>query len=742
MENAEAQNKVMYRHRTEVGTVGMSIILNKYFMSILCFMASLGATQWGLDLLGLDLNNFSVLMIPLGITAMLFVILSFRKRDITNGIVLLIMGMAQLTNTISTFAFNDPGLSWQQTFFVIGFATATFIYHSRGQNDKYPSALLCLTILVSAAPFEYANMLSAAGYWICGMSYFISASRRIHTYCVKKDSSEMSLLHVNDRQDKYYTMLFNTAGILSFSILAMFLCVYTFEGSDSTTLFIVKIVISTITMIFGLQSITHGIIDEGIMMFTTSLNMFIFSVMYIINYPEPILLSILTSIINLFLAFKFLQERKKYIFAIISMILFVVFIMEFFFIYAKHMQTALMLLKMVTGTLAICSWIEYETGIKPIGFMARLNEKFSFNTSQIQNKSNMAPWVTLGLLLLWMGLNHMPFLFGMDIDMDMVYMVTILLSIIPLMFVKTLFNECRMTDAIFVFMVSASLLIISVTKMAYEDTLPSMAYIMFFMALGFCLIIFLKRRDRLMSIAAIAIIASYLESSITHDPFSLFSGITYTIAGFMMMFDILLTMFIGDKWKNYLLGNIDRVREKNTPVLTMVPFIMYLISLICLLFTFNDANSGFSILNIFLSLVVLVASFYCVINGDVFSFPVVLMIAVIAITDSVAFLMGLEESYYIYSPMIIIGFICAPTYLTRGRLLLGISCLACSILTVIALISSLPILIWIGFGLFGLVSYLYAVNMWFMHEMGKNLSNKLLFRDLYKGTATSEPTRE
>lgn len=732
MENAQADNKLVYKHRTELGTKAMSAVLNKYIMGMLCFMASLGASQFGLDLLGLDSNNFNVLMIPLAISSMLFVVLSFQNRDITGGIVLLVMGMSQLTNTVSALAFDAAGFTWQQIFFTAGFAVASYIYYTRKQIDTIPCALLCITILLSSLLNEHGSLVTTVGYWLCGSLYFVSASYRIYRHCVKKEVGDYMLIHMDESKLKYDDMLFNTAGIISFAILSMFLCFYIFDGSTSVTLYIVKLVISSITLIFGLFSITHGFVDEGLLMFSTSLNMFIFSFMFLAGFPEPLFLSILTSMINLFLAFKFLQDRKKYIFALMSMMLFVVFILEFFFTYARYMEVFLLVVRVLSGLIALCSWVEYETGSFPISFISTLRERFFSSNKHVNRGMDMTPYVTSGILLLWMGFNYILYNMNTLFDMSAFLMVSIILSIPPLIFVKSMLKESKISEAMLTFVITTSTLIISVTELIYGEKLPDLTYTMFFMAAIICMITFLKRRNIPMSLASLSLIFSFIMQIVFVNPYTITSGILYIISGTILMSDTFLDVFIGDKLNKHIFRNdVGALVHRSDPVLAIVPFMMYLMSLTCLMFTFEDATAGFCTLNIFLSIILLLSSFYCMMHGDAYSMPVVLMVSVIALTDSFAFIMNAGDSYIIYTPIIIIGLISAPSYLTNGRVALGVTCLLCGILTLIGIMASSWLFVWIGFGILGLISFIYAVNMWLAHDIGIRPLKTFLFRDLY-----------
>lgn len=731
MENAHARPKLRYDHRTELGTEAMSVILNKFLMCLLCFMASLGSTQWGLDMLNLNVNNFNVLMIPLGITAMLFVMLSFRNRDITNGIVLLFLSMSQMTNTISRLAFDSAGFTWQQVFFVFGFAVAAYIYHTRKQIDAYPCAILCITIVLSTFIHGFGHQIACVGYFACGTLYFISASHRLYYHCVKKVPGEFLAIHLNDPSETYDEMLFNTAGIISFSILAMFLCFYILDGSDAITLHIVKMVISTITLIFGLYSLTHNIIDEGLLMFCTSLNMFIFSLMYLIGYPEPVFMSVITCAINLSLAIKFLRKNKKLIFAIIALALAIIFLLESIFIYVKYMEVALMFLRVLMGTVALLSWIEYETGRTPFKMVSNIRKKFLLTTKHEDNKNDMTPYLTSGILLLWMGSNYILYNFDSMFNMDLYYMVSLILSTLPIMFIRSIFNECRTSNGIMIAIIAISTFVISLTKLTYMESIPNVTYFIFFIGSAVCMMIFMKLRDFPMFFLSLTMVVTYLIKSIIQNPLAISSGLLYILSGTLLMSDVFLTVALGDKWQKKM-AHRDRQREWfSNPVLTTTPFVMYLVGLICLMFTFENPTFGFCMLNLALAAVLIVTAFLELMNGDVYSFPLVLMMTVIAVTNSFATLMDAGSSYIIYVPIVIIGLISAPSYIINGRIPLGITCLVCGTLTLLGIVANLDFFLKLGFTILGVVSLIYATNMWFANDLGRCFSRTFLFRDLF-----------
>ena len=119
------------------------------------------------------------------------------------------------------------------------------------------------------------------------------------------------------------------------------------------------------------------------------------------------------------------------------------------------------------------------------------------------------------------------------------------------------------------------------------------------------------------------------------------------------------------------------------------------------------------------------------VRGDTFSFPFVLMIVVVAITDSISYILDLETSYFIYAPIVLIGLISAPTYIKNGRGFLGFSSIICSMLMLIGTFIGDWMLFWIGFGIIGLISFLYAINMWLDCDFGWCPSKRLRFKDLY-----------
>lgn len=709
----------------------MSIILNKFIMSMICLMASLGATKQGLEFLGLTNHGFEALMIPLAISALLFVMLSFRNRDITGGIVLLLISMSQLTNTVTSLAFDSPGITWQQVFFVIGFGAAAYIYHKRGQGDKYSASVICLTLLFSTLFSDYSDQICGIGYLLCGMMYFMSASQRLYIYCVKKEPTKYLNQHMDETQDEYERMLFGTAGLLCFSILSLFICYYIIDGSESTTLQIVRIVISGVTLVFSLYSIKHGIIDEGVMMLCTSLNMLVFSIAALSGLSEPLIFNVLTSIIDLFLTFKFLQNRKTYVFALISMALFVIFIMEFFFAYAEYMEAVLLLLKILTATVAICSWIEYETGNSPIQFISKITEKYSFTPEHLVHGRDLTPLVTSGILLLWLGSNHILNSLELHVDEEIFSIVGLLLSILPLAYVKNLFLECRVSEGMLIFTICISTLTMSLTEIFYGEVLPDITFSVFSMVAMICFIMFVRHRNIPMCCASLALLFSFMVNTITGDMFRLSSGILYVIAGSFMMYDTFLVMFLGERWEIRLFRIRPDISNNTDPLFAIVPFFMYLSSLTCLLFTFEEPNTGFCILNIILAVVALIASFNCMVRGDAYSFPFVLMISVIAITDSFSFILGAEDSYFIYTPIILIGLLSAPSYLKNGRFLLGMGSMTCGILMLIGSLINVWMFVWIGFGILGVISFLYAINMWFDNDFGWCPIKALRFGDLY-----------
>ena len=745
MDGIVESNRLRYHHRIELSSRAICIIFNKFLLSLLCLMASLGSTQHGLNILGLTSDSFGLLMIPLAIVSLLFVMVSFHNRDITGGMVLMIVSMLQLINTISSMAFGTPGLSWDQLFFIIAFAAAAYIYWKRGQVDRFPLYLMCLVMVASVLVPAYYEHISGIGYLTCGIMYFSSASRRLYRYCVKKERDEHLDIHIFDSKEEFERMLFGTAGLLSFSILSLFMCYYIIGGVEAITLYTVKIIISVITLMFGLYSINHKMIDEGVMLFCTSLNILVFSIAYLADFGTPIVLSVLTSLINLFLAFKFLQDRRTYILALVSMVLFVIFVMEFFFVYAKYMEAALLLLKIVTGIMAICSWIEYETGKPPVKFIVKIMDDFSLRPRVVSQTRDMTPLVTAGILLLWLGVNYILHNMNLHLDDDLFSFVGILLSILPLAYVSNLFMEFRVSEGMLIFTICSSTMVASISKLFYEGALTDFTYYSFFLVASICFLIFIKKRNIPMCCASLALLSSYLVNIITGNMYPLSSGILYVVSGLFLMYDTFLVVLFGDRFKG-LLRNFYEVPNHNgvNSVVSTVPFVFYVLSLTCVLFTFEDSSSGFCVLNIFFGFIALVVSFNCMVRGDTYSFPFVLMIVVVSVTDSFSYIMGLDITYFAYAPIVLIGLILAPTYIKNGRCLLGVGCVICGSLMLIGTLIGEWMLFWVGFGIIGLISFIYAINMWLDCDLGWRPFKGFRFMDLYsiKGKDADMPDSE
>ena len=74
-------------------------VLGKFMLSILCFMASLGTAEWGLDFLGMDSFSLNYATFPIALGVMVLAGICMSHGIITDSIVMLMFAVSQ---TIST----------------------------------------------------------------------------------------------------------------------------------------------------------------------------------------------------------------------------------------------------------------------------------------------------------------------------------------------------------------------------------------------------------------------------------------------------------------------------------------------------------------------------------------------------------------------------------------------------------------------------------------------------------------
>ena len=690
-------------------------VLGKFMLSILCFMASLGTAEWGLEFLGMDSLSLSYATFPIALGVMILAGVCMSHGIITDSIVMLMFAVSQTISTITYFSLDSDANEFINLFFVIGFFMATYIYHVRNQVSKYPVSILAVTMVLTAL-LGYHGILGTIGYYAAGILFFFQATYSLYIYYVHGTINTMLLGHVTDDRETYSHTLVGTAGVLSFSILSMVLCYYVLDGSHSAPFYVMKLILALVVMMFAFYAISHGVFGEGFLMLGISINITLFSFMHLFHLHATVLLSLLTSLLYLPLVYRFIKEGDKLL-AMTSLLLFLIFFLEGLTDYAQYIEVLVLVLKVISCVLAMCAWVEAEAGRKLLSFIHIHHHHEVDETMDHRLFGTVNTYVTLGFLQVWTGSIVLAMSAGITDHIVDEFYIVIILSLISLLFVGNMFRNNMVSEGILLFVMNIYILS-SAILMVTEGSVPRVGYMMFVVAAIISFVVFCIRRNVNMAVTALALIVSYTMGSFDGTSSGTISGIMYVLAGSLLVFRSMLGVLFGKAGYKYLFAHDDRMDRGDTDSVALVPFSLFLVSMMCFLITLSDVNTGFNVVGLLISVISLYLGIVCVSRGDIMYFLLVLMVSMFTFTICATNLMGGSLLLTSLAPLVVLGLIISPVYYRIGWKVVGVSCMVSSILMAIGALFDVTMVLNIGFNILGIVLMLYALNLWVSHDIG------------------------
>jgi hypothetical protein len=258
----------------------------------------------------------------------------------------------------------------------------------------------------------------------------------------------------------------------------------------------------------------------------------------------------------------------------------------------------------------------------------------------------------------------------------------------------------------------------SAILMVTNGSVPQVGYMMFVVAAIVSFVVFCIRRNVNMAITALALIVSYAMGSFNGDSSEVLSGVMYVLAGSLLVFRSMIGILFGKPGYRYLFTHDDRMDRGDTDSVAMVPFSLFLVAMMCFLITRSDANMGFNVIGLLISVISLYLGLICVSRGDIMFFLLVLMVSMFTFTICATNLVGGSLLLTSLAPLVVLSLIISPVYYRMGWKILGVSCMVSSIEMAVGALFNVNAVLNMGFGLLGLVVLLYTLNLWISHDLG------------------------
>jgi hypothetical protein len=264
------------------------------------------------DFVILDSSTYAFTRLVFAVIVLIFSFIALYKRTITEGILLLLSGVSSLIFVLSEISLGIAGFSITYLFFTIAFLICAGIFLSRHQYLSGTASLIMSASIIIAVfvPDDIYDMVFGTGMMVSGSIFLTSGIKNLFTAGLDIDPKYRNCPIDGCSDGEYPHILVSTADILSFAMLSLVLGYYVLDTTgQSQQLYIVKILLSTIVMFFGVYAMGKGILDEGLMMFTVALSTFIFAVTHLLHVGGPIQFDLIMSFIMLAIAIEFAYKK-------------------------------------------------------------------------------------------------------------------------------------------------------------------------------------------------------------------------------------------------------------------------------------------------------------------------------------------------------------------------------------------------------------------------------------------------
>jgi len=355
---------LVYRHFASYDVNAIVSVASALLLGILTLLVGFQSLNQYLGLIQLDPVTFSMTRAVFAGFVLVFSMIAFSRRTITEGILLMLVGLSSLIFSISELSFGIAGFGLVQLFFIASYMTAGIVFLSRAQWMTAAASLtMSSTIVISVFLDGNAyDVVFGIGMMVSGALFMAKGLKNLIFVGLDRNLSEKPHMTGTDMPVEYAQILVSTAGILSFATLSLVLGYYVLDSTgQSLSLYIVKMIMSVIVMIFGVYALSKGILSEGLMMFIVAMSTFIFAITSILHIEGPMILDLVMSFVFLIIAAEFIIKRAP-LMTITSILLFLLFFLEPFESLSEILEVITMAVKLISGYAAIAAWVLFDTG--------------------------------------------------------------------------------------------------------------------------------------------------------------------------------------------------------------------------------------------------------------------------------------------------------------------------------------------------------------------------------------------
>ncbi len=330
-------------------------------IGILLILSSLEslAPYFGLNI---DYVTFNIVKMVFAAITVIFSILILRVRQITEGVLLMLMGLSVMIFSIAELSFGYSELGIVILFFIAEFLACSIIFYVRKQ---YVYAVATMIFSIFAVFVNYTsnseyNALFGLFVMMAGVTFLTFGLWSMISITSGKEYVRYISNKIFYSDAEYANVLISTAGILAFATLSFVLGYHAIIGKD-TQFNLIKLMISILVLAFGVYAVNKGILTEGLMMLALSVTTLVSSIFGILGLEELTAFNLIMSFTFIPLAVCFAIE-KDYLLLFTAVLLFLVLFMESFMNSTLALELAINVLKIISGYYAIGSWIYYDTG--------------------------------------------------------------------------------------------------------------------------------------------------------------------------------------------------------------------------------------------------------------------------------------------------------------------------------------------------------------------------------------------
>lgn len=714
---SSADGPLRYPHYSSLGRFAVAPTAGTFSLALLCLTSACNS-PWAMEILGLDQVSTGALTMMCSFLAIAFAVVSMWARMITESILMLLMGVMTLIMSMSAVTTELTGFVIANLFFISGFATCAFIFKKRGQSLRFAAcAVVCVTLLASSLPTGHSAGIFGIGYLACGSLFLLSAVWKTYKVCVLKKKYELDCPRMHQSPVEYAHSLVSTAGVLMFAILSLVLGYYVIDGDSS--LYLVKIVMSVITMGFGLYALSRGIATEGMMMYAVAMITIVTSAAHIVHIPDTEYLGMVVSFVFIPLAYRFAREGD-WMMSIASALLFAMFFLGPFVSDAAYLEVIVAALKAVSCVMAITSIVRYETGTRL--FRGLFMSKESHGHGGHASRMNSASHLTIGIIAVWCGMNYLLVATGHQTDATAYHFVRVALCLFALPFVLDLLRDGKLTEALMNMYIGLSVLAFSLVTLFFDTGGALPMEIVFAVGIAMTAAIFIFRRNWALATTAGGMALVYLIPPLTGTAETVPLGVIALVAGAALMVYSMLGAILGEKGERIL--ERDRARfavdsGKDYSILLVATSGMFTASMVGLDSSLFDMSIAFCVPGLFLSAVTCVAALYSMFHGRPGTCMYLLSMALVSATWDTAVILGAEADPMVISIGAFLLLTSVFPLVLRGFRVLAATAALSSVAIVLGILTGTEAVWTAGLIIYSVMTLAYAVNRWIGGEIGR-----------------------